>query len=275
MRRFRGILHRWMQKRGPWRRDVDYRKILELILDIGEEMLNSGAEIDRVEDSLYRLCRSYGFVSRDCWVISSNIQITAETADGDIYTQIRHVKGGEMNFDRLDYLNNLSRKVCAGTPDAPELRRMLDEVLARPGQPRWLHYIAGVLGGAGFAVFFNCDLVDGIVAVLASVIIVALGDWLGRIENNPLIFNAIISFIVEIFIILAVRLGIGHHAGNITVGVVMLLISGIGFTNGIINLLHKDTLSGVINMSKALLGATGIAIGIALPILIAKGVLLI
>ncbi len=252
---------------------MDYKQILKGILDIGEKMIDSGAEIDRVEDSMYRLCRSYGFINVNCWVISSNIQATVETPDGDIFTQIRHVPGGEMNFDRLDYLNNLSRKVCADTPDAPELRRRLDEVLSRPAQPKWLHYLAGVLGGTGFAVFFNCDLTDSIVALLASLIIVAMGDALGRIENNPLIFNAIISFVVEAFIILSVQLGLGHHYGNITVGVVMLMISGIGFTNGIINLLHRDTLSGIINISKAVLGATGIAIGIALPILLMKGVM--
>ena len=39
--------------------------------------------------------------------------------------------------------------------------------------------------------------------------------------------NAIISFIVEAFILLSVRLGLGHHSDYITVGVVMLLISGI------------------------------------------------
>ena len=196
---------------------VDYKQILKVILDIGEQMINSGAEIGRVEDSMYRLCRSYGFIRVNCWVISSNIQATVETPDGDIFTQIRHVPGGEMNFDRLDYLNSLSRKVCRETPDAPELRQRLDEVLARPMQPRWIHYLAGVLGGTGFAIFFNCDLADSIVAVIASLMIVAIGDALGRIETNPLIFNAIISFIVEILILLSVRLGLGHHSGNITV----------------------------------------------------------
>ena len=252
---------------------MDYKQILKVILDIGEQMINSGAEIGRVEDSMYRLCRSYGFIRANCWVISSNIQATAETPEGDIFTQIRHVPGGEMNFDRLDYRNSLSRRVCRETPDAPELRRQLDEVLARPAQPKWMHYLAGVLGGTGFAVFFNCDLADSLVALIASLMIVALGDALAKIETNPLVFNAIISFIVEAFILLAVRLGLGHHAGNITVGVVMLLISGIGFTNGISNLLHRDTLSGIINISKAVLGATGIAIGIALPILLLKGVM--
>ena len=253
--------------------DMDYERILKGLLDIGEAMINSGAEILRAEDSLYRLCGAYGFKRVNCWVISSNIQATVETPDGEIITQIRHVPGGEMNFDRLDYLNNLSRKVCVDTPDADELRRRLDEVMNRPRQPKWMHYVAGVMGGAGFAVFFNCDFLDTIVAVLASLIIVALGDFLEGREKNPLVFNAMIAFAVEIFILTCVRLGFGHHYGNITVGVVMLLISGIGFTNGIRDLIHTDTLSGIINISRSIVGATGIAIGIALPILLMKGVM--
>ena len=93
--------------------EVDYKQILKVILDIGEQMINSGAEIGRVEDSMYRLCRSYGFIRANCWVISSNIQATAETPEGDIFTQIRHVPGGEMNFDRLDYSTACPAE-CAG-----------------------------------------------------------------------------------------------------------------------------------------------------------------
>lgn len=40
---------------------MDYNRIMQEILNIGEELLKSGAEIFRVEDSLYRMCRSYGF----------------------------------------------------------------------------------------------------------------------------------------------------------------------------------------------------------------------
>ncbi len=262
----------YFQTKEDWDK-LDYQKILKGILDIGEAMTNSGAEIHRVEDSMYRLCRSYGFNKVNCWVIASNIQATVETPDGEIITQIRHIVPGEMNFDRLDYLNNLSRKACRETPDAPELRTRLEEVLNRPKQPRLMHYIAGIMGGAGFAVFFNCDLMDSIVAVLASIIIVFLGEVLERRERNPLVFNAIISFIVEAFILCCVHFGFGHHSGNITVGVVMLLISGIGFTNGIRDLIHTDTLSGIINICRSVLGASGIAIGIALPILLMKGVM--
>ena len=55
---------------------MNYYKIVQGILDIGEGMLRSGAENFRLEDSFYRMCRSYGFVKSDVFVIPSNIQVT-------------------------------------------------------------------------------------------------------------------------------------------------------------------------------------------------------
>ena len=71
---------------------MDYQRLLQGILDIGEAMLMSGAENFRIDDSLYRICKSYGFVKYDVFVIPSNIQITVETPDGEILTQIRHIE---------------------------------------------------------------------------------------------------------------------------------------------------------------------------------------
>ena len=48
----------------------------------------------------------------------------------------------------------------------------------------------------------------------------------------------------------------------------MLLISGLGATNGVRDIVHLDTLSGVTNISVSLTGAIGIAMGIALPLLL-------
>lgn len=136
----------------------DYERIVQGILDIGEAMIRCGAENFRLQDSLYRICRSYGFVKYDIFVIPSNIQITAETPEGQIITQIRLVEIGECDFDKLDYLNNLCRKICKEKPDAKEMRRQFEEVMGRPEQKWYTHYAAGILGGTGFAVFFGCDI---------------------------------------------------------------------------------------------------------------------
>ena len=251
---------------------MNYNKILQGILDIGEAMLQSGSENFRLEDSLYRMCKSYGFTRYDVFVIPSNIQITVETPEGDIITQIRHIESTDINFDRLDYLNNLSRYVCQNKPDEKKLREKYLEVMNREEQHPAVKYFAGVMGGTGFAVFFGCGFMDAIVAVIVSLMIVVVGEWLSKRESNLMVYNMILSFLSEVIIILLVRLGIGSHAEWIMIGIVMLLISGLGVTNGIRDLLQRDFISGSLNIMNAFLGAAGIAFGIALAMLLLDGV---
>ncbi len=251
---------------------MDSVKLLKVILNIGAAMIRSGAETYRVEDSLYRICAAYGFSDCNLWVIPSNIQATVTDPDGQVLTQIRHIRSTGTNFDHLDKLNDLSRKICVETPDENTLSQMLSEVLAREKLPVWTSYVAAVMSGVGFSVFFNCDFADALVAACASIIIIWLEHRLDRRESNPLVYNFIITFITEVFIIIAVHLGFGHHVGYISVGVVMLLISAMATTIGINDLAHMHILSGVVNILKSLNGSVGIALGIAAPLLLLKGI---
>ena len=251
---------------------MDYKRIVQGILDVGESMLQSGAENFRLEDSLYRMCKSYGFKRYDVFVIPSNIQITVETPEGEIITQIRHIESTDINFDRLDYLNNLSRYVCQNKPDEKQLREKYLETMSRKEQHPAVKYFAGIMGGTGFAVFFGCNFMDAIVAVLVSLMIVVVGNWLSKRENNLMVYNMILSFFSEVIIIELVRMGIGSHPERIMIGIVMLLISALGTTNGIRDLLQRDFISGFLNIMNSFLGAAGIAFGIALAMLLLDGV---
>lgn len=247
---------------------MNYNKIVQGILDIGESMLISGAENYRIEDSLYRMCRSYGFVKYDVFVIPSNIQITVETENGDIITQVRHIENADIDFDQLDYMNNLCRYVCSYTPDEEELQKKYQEVKNRPPQHPAAKYFAGVMGGTGFAVFFGCNFKDAIVAVIVSLMIVVVGKWLEKREGNLFVYNTILSFLSEVIIVLSVRNGFADHPERIMIGIVMLLISGLSTTNGIREILQKDYISGFINIMNSILGAAGIAVGTALAMLV-------
>ena len=127
------------------------------------------------------------------------------------------------------------------------------------------------MGGTGFAVFFGCNFADAVIAVLVSLMIVAVGDWLVKRESNLLVYNMILSFLSEVIILLAMHMGIGSHPDRIMIGIVMLLISGLGVTNGIREVLQRDFISGALNIMNSMLGAAGIAFGIALAILMFDG----
>ena len=191
---------------------MNYEKLVQGILNIGEAMLQCGAEIFRVEDSLYRMYKSYGFMTYDVYVIPSNIQVTVETPEGEIITQIRHIESTGADY---------------------ELVRRFKKVMARPDQSELITGLAQITGGTAFAVFFGCDLQDAVVALIVCLMIVLVGRWLSRREGNPMIYNLILAFLSEVVIVTAVRSGLGHHPDRIMIGIVMLLISGLSTTNGL------------------------------------------
>ena len=247
---------------------MNYEKLVQGILNIGEAMLQCGAEIFRVEDSLYRMHKSYGFVKYDVYVIPSNIQVTVESPEGEILTQIRHIESTGADYDRLNYLNALSRYVCAYNPDDKELVRRYKKVIARPDQSELITGIAQITGGTAFTVFFGGDMQDAVVALIVCLMIVLAGRWLGKREGNPMIYNLILAFLSEVVIISAARIGLGDHPDRIMIGIIMLLVSALGVINGIRDVMQRNFISGALEVMNSMLGAFGIASGIALAMLL-------
>lgn len=247
---------------------MDYEKLFGLILDLGRDLIGCGGETHRVEDTLYRLAAGYDYRNCSIWVVPSLIQATFTDPNGVVRTQIRHVHGSSLNFNALDRLNAVSRWACAEQPDAEDFEARLTEIRNAAPSKTWISCLGVVLGGWGFAMFFGCDIWDSVIAALASVLVFFLIRMLSPKEGNPLVLNFFVSFVTEIFILLVCHFGPGNHMETITIAVVMLLISGLGAFNGLRDLVHLDTLSGVINLAASFTGAIGIALGMALPMLI-------
>ena len=92
----------------------DLCEFCELALDIGECQLKNGAEINRVEDTISRICASAGACETDVFCIIKAIIFTAKFPDGTTYTSSRRITSTENNFKRIDKLNALSRGICEG-----------------------------------------------------------------------------------------------------------------------------------------------------------------
>ena len=206
---------------------MDNQELLKQILKIGKEMLRCGAEVARAEDSLTRIFRSYGFTSIDIWVISSSIQVTVETAEGQMLTETCAIQDNGIDYDRLDRLNALSRGICAQTPSVEEIDRRLREILARPEPKAVWEYLGAILGCSGFSVSFGCGSVDLIVSALAAVVLTFLARFIRRHESNTIVYNFIISFFVALLINYTINAGLGSNAVAVLIGMVMLLISGL------------------------------------------------
>ena len=83
-----------------------------------------------------------------------------------------------------------------------------------------------------------------------------------------MIYNLILAFLSEVVIISAARIGLGDHPDRIMIGIIMLLVSALGVINGIRDVMQRNFISGALEVMNSMLGAFGIASGIALAMLL-------
>ena len=251
---------------------MNYSKLLQNVLDISEEMLVAGAEVNRVEDSIERMLSAYDcpFDRVNAFITTTNIQVTFEDPKGDIITQIRRVKRSDTNFDRLDYLNDLSRYICSEKPDLETMRSKYLEVMSRPNNPNWVRYLSGVMAAGGFTVFFGGSLFDGVISACVSILINFLLGYFKKFNINQMAIIFMTSIISGVASILLCSLGLAN-LDKVLIGEIMLMIPGIAMTNAVRDMLIGDIATGLLRLANALLLAGAIALGFATPLALMKG----
>ena len=139
---------------------------LRIFLDMGDALLNSGAEIFRVEDTLNRMGYACGAAHMNVFVITSSIVITMEFPGEGARTQTRRIReGGGNDFTKLEQLNDLSRRFCSHPVSAAELRKEFDEINTEKPQSLW-KLLGSLLAACSFALFYGGSIPDAIAAGL-------------------------------------------------------------------------------------------------------------
>ena len=245
-------------------------EILPVLLEMGEALLGSGAEIYRAEDTLNRMGYAYGAAAMNVFVIPSSIVITMEMPDGRMLTQTKRIRSANSNdFTRLDEINELSRAYCSRPFPVEELRRRLREITSQRISKKEL--LAGCILGAGaLTIFFGGNLMDGLTASLVGLLIGCLQVYFAPVCMNDTVYTFLASFLTGILVGLAERILPGLHVDQVMIGDIMLLIPGIMMTNAIRDFLLGDTISGALRLTQALLLAGVLALGIMSAIGIAR-----
>ena len=243
-------------------------ELAECLLDMGALLLDCGAEISRVEETLMRMGRAYGARHVDAFAITSIITLTMEFADEDAITETRRIySSAGTDFYRLEKLNDLSRSCCASPIPVAELKAKLEHVAAGK-KPESVILWGSILAAGGFAVFFGGTVWDGLTAAAFALLICFLQKRLGRTQISTTGSNLFISFLIGLGVGLLCRLVPVLHMDMILIGDIMLLIPGIAMTNSIRNMLGGNTISGAVRLLESLIWAVALAGGFMTAMLI-------
>ena len=230
-------------------------------LTIGEQMLCSGAEVSRVEDSIRRICKSYGAVQVDVFTITSSIVVTIYGDGFGTVTQTRRISSLENDLHRLELLNGLSRRIVAERLTLDQVQEELDAIASAPRYTFFQQAMIYALISASFSLFFGGNGWDALASACIGVVLKFVDVAVKWMDLNSILSALVSSGIGGLVAYVSVRYGFGASVDMISIGNIMLLIPGIKLTNSLRDLFNGDTISGLLRFLEALLVAVIIAFG--------------
>ena len=269
---------------------ADQEQALTLATEAGHILLENGAEISRVEETMERIAAAYGVEDESFFVLSNGI-----IATGQHYARAEFIPIKGTQLSRVVEVTQLSRDVerrrPAGAPmPVPELASRLQTIRTAPGHPAWEIILGIALGVSAFSILFGGSLTDAAATLACGLL---LGTFMAYVSPHlsRLIGNVAGGLVGGLLCILAVHLAtqllspsatqpLSHsapqplspsatlHLPNMIIGTIIALVPGVPFTNGIRDLANEDYIAGTTRLTDAFLAFLCIALGVALAFIV-------
>ena len=247
---------------------MEENKVLTVALNIGKSMVKYGAEINRVEETIIRICKHFGFERVEVFSMVSMISVTARNlSDNTAITQTRRIYNYTADFERLDELNSLSRALCSGSVDLDEAAVRYKQINSSRKKFHPSVLIGSIIAAAAFAVFFGGSWKDCICAGVIAVPVYFVNTFITHRRMNRLFYTALNSCLAGALALTATHFGFAASAESVMIGDIMLLIPGLMLINSFREFFCGDIVSGLTRLLDSIMVALAIACGFAIPIL--------
>ena len=236
--------------------------LLNLAVEIGYRLQESGAEIYRVEEAVRRIFQAYGVKKGEVFSIPNCLIVSVIDDDDRPSTRLRRIPIHGTDITRMERVYDFCRRICRETPNPEQALAQLyamDE--KHPEHPLWLQLLGYFLGTGAFALFWGGNLWDALAAGICGVAIGVCLFYLGRFRVNLFVKTVLAAFVSGLLAAGLVHFGLGYNRNFITIGALMALVPGVVFTNFLRDIMAGDTVAGLIKLVEALLTAGAIAIG--------------
>ena len=239
---------------------MDMNKLLHVSTYAGRIMLESGAETYRVEETICRICYSFGVDEADSFVTPTGIMVSI-CHDNKTYSLINRVKSRSVDLNKIDKINELPRTLQSEPMDLSHILKLLKEIDngERYSFPLTLAFSA--LAAGTFSILFGGGFNDLLAATFIGFIIKIVTIKFQRLSINEFFINCIGGATAASLTLLLVILGFNINIDKTIIGAIMLLVPGLAITNAIRDTIAGDFLAGLTKAAEAFLIAISIAVG--------------
>ena len=247
-------------------------RVLDVAMEAGHILLQNGAEISRVEETMDRICRHYGVDTGNFFVLSNGIFTTGGKARGGSYARVRHIPVTGARLDKVVEVNQLSREISQGRyEDIEAVAEKLKEINAMPDKKKRWQILASGVGSGFFCVLAGGALPDCAAAFIAGIVLYVYLVFVGKPHLNKIVRNIFGGMLVVLLCLGCYLMGLGNDISHMISGAIMPLVPGVAFTNGIRDIADGDYISGAVRMLDAILVFVSIAIGVGVMFSIYNG----
>ncbi len=258
--------------------DENISKTMDMASYAGKILLESGADIVRVEDTVRHIMISYGIRDFEVFTVANGIFLTTGVIEKRIDTNIRRdflrirsIPLTSTNLGKVDAVNTLSRQIENGEyQNVDDAFTRLCEIDAMKPRSAPMRLFGSALASMGLCYTFGGSFVDSAVAFIVGFLFYASVVYLDEKKLSRLLTNIICSITMTVFsVIFTEIIGIGVM-DRVMIGCLMPLVPGVSFTNSIRDIAAGNYISGLVRMVDAVLIAIGIGIGVGVTILAVK-----
>ena len=236
----------------------DIQQIITVVRLASGLILANGGETSRAEETAVRIGNAFGY-DMDIIAFPTGLTMTLNDETNSASSIVR-VNERTTDLLKLDQVNDISRRLAEHTMTLDEACRKLREIGERP-KPSLAGSVAAAGGTAAcFGIMFGGGLVEFFVAGVIGALVQLTISFLPDQEGLPL--SCLVGgFMTAALTILAVSLLGTGNINMIVWSIMMPLLPGLAFTNGIRDSMHGDMVSGGARISDAVMRAVVLAAG--------------
>ncbi len=254
--------------------EKDYKLYLDTATMAGKLMLESGAEIYRVEDTIQRMLSVSGLKTAEAYVTSTGIMVTLDDPKVDSMTVIRRISSRGTDLKIVCMVNDISRKFCEGRITLKEAFHDLKHLDSY--QYNHTQVDIALIGVTFFfALVFGGTFQDAVAAGINGILINFMLRVSQRFEMSAFMENVICSVALAVgAVVMSWIPGFLIHVEPVIVSSIMPIVPGAAFTTAIRDTLQGDYIAGGAKALEALVKVIAIVIGVGLGIRLTGGILI-
>ena len=246
---------------------MDAQLLMKTAALAGELMLCSGAETYRVEDTMHHILKTADNLEMaEVLVIMTGITATIKQKDENVISIVKRVNSRSTNMSRIMEVNDISRRYCGEEITLEEAYKELSGL--KKNIYSRLENRLGVLGiCVGFAIFFGGGIREMLVTLLVGLVLTGCMTIGEKMQFHAFLQDVFGAFGIAVSSLLLSNL-VKVNLDTVIISSIMPMVPGVAITNAVRDTLQGDYLSGSARVLEAFLKAAGIAVGIAIGLLL-------